>query len=80
MNIVMDHRGFKLEISKEGRDYLGDIEELHIHDSGKSIKELLNGIDEAIDLVIEAIMEDPRKMSESYPASVYQKLGLKVYA
>lgn len=80
MNVVMNHRGFRLVISKEGKDYLGDVEELHVHDSGKSIKELLDSIDEAIDLVIETIMEDPKKMSRSFSASVYEKLGLKVYA
>ncbi|HVC57869.1 MAG TPA: hypothetical protein VND15_00125 [Candidatus Acidoferrales bacterium] len=80
MDIVVDHRGFKLVISKEGKDYLGDIEDLHIHDSGKSIKELISSVDEAIDLVLEVILEDPKKMSKSFPASVYEKLGLKVYA
>ncbi len=53
----MDIYGFKAEISKEGKWFIGEIPELHVQDQAKSLRKLESELKDAVDTAVEFLLE-----------------------
>ncbi|MDE1833449.1 MAG: hypothetical protein KGH58_03455 [Candidatus Micrarchaeota archaeon] len=71
--------GFKADVTISDRSYSGEIEELHIITQGKTLKQLVERLEEAVELTLDAIVKNPEE-ARHYPSTVSRKLGLKIYA
>ncbi len=75
----MEIYGFKANVTVSDRTYSGEILELHIITQAKTLKQLKERLEEAVELTIDSIMKDPNE-ARNYSLSLTKKLGLKVYA
>lgn len=75
----MEVYGFEAEITVSDKTYSGEIEELHIITQAKTLKQLKERLEEAVELTIDGILKNPSEVHH-YPSSLVKKLGLKVYA
>jgi predicted RNA binding protein YcfA (HicA-like mRNA interferase family)/predicted RNase H-like HicB family nuclease len=70
--------GFKAKITKEGKYLIGEIPELHIADQAKTLNELENELKDAVSLVVNLILDDPKDASKSFSAAVIRRLSIQV--
>lgn len=48
----MEIYGFKTDVKKDGKWFIGSIEELHVQDQAKSLRELENELKDAVDTAV----------------------------
>ncbi len=53
----MEIYGFKADVYKDGKFFIGEISELHIHDQAKNLRDLENELKDAVDTVVEFMSE-----------------------
>ena len=75
----MEVYGFKATVTVSDRTYSGEINELHIVTQAKTLKQLKERLEEAVELTIDGILRDPSE-ARHYSSSLIKKLGLKIYA
>lgn len=71
--------GFKAKITISEGTYSGEVEDLHIITQAKTLRQLKQRLEEAVELTIDAIVRHPAE-AKNYPGTVSKRLGLKVYA
>jgi hypothetical protein len=69
--------GFRAKISRDGRYLIGEIPELHIQDQAKDLKELESELKDAVSLVINFIIANPKDAAKSFRVSVIRKVKVQ---
>ena len=71
--------GFRAKIVISGGTYSGEVDELHVVTQARTLHQLMNRLEEAVELTIDGLVKNPKE-AKMYPSSVSKKLGLKIYA
>ncbi len=71
--------GFKAIVTISDGAYSGVVDDLHVITQARTLKQLKERLEEAVELTIDAIVKHPTE-AKNYPATVSRKLGLKIYA
>lgn len=71
--------GFKANVTISDGTYSGEVDALHVITQAKTLKQLKERLEEAVELTVDAIVKHPAE-AKHYPATVSRKLGLKIYA
>ena len=79
LKLEMDIYGFNAKVTISENSYSGIVEELHIVTQSRTLKQLKERLEEAVELTIDAIVKTPSE-AMNYPSIVSKKLGLKIYA
>lgn len=74
----MDIYGFRSKVTRDGKHLIGEIPELHVVDQSDSLKDLESELKDAVTLVVEFIIKDPKHATKSFGPSVIRKLNLQV--
>ncbi len=53
----MEVYGFKAEVYKDGKWFIGEVPELHVHDQAKTLRELESELKDAIDTAVAFLSE-----------------------
>ncbi len=69
--------GFRAKISRDGRYLIGEIPELHIQDQAKDLKELESELKDAVSLVINFIIANPKDAAKSFRVGVIRKVKVQ---
>ncbi len=69
--------GFRAKISRDGRYLIGEIPELHIQDQAKDLKELESELKDAVSLVINFIIANPKDAAKSFRVGVIRKFKVQ---
>ena len=57
INMQIDVYGFKAKVTRDGKYFIGEIPELHVQDQAKSLRELESELKDAVDTVVEFLLE-----------------------
>ncbi len=60
--------GFKAKISRDGKWFIGEIPELHVHDQAKTLRELESELKDAVDTSITFMLDKKRKDAMKFQA------------
>ena len=52
----MEIYGFKADVHREGKWFIGTIDELHVQDQAKSLRELESELKDAVDTAVEFLL------------------------
>lgn len=63
----MDIYGFKARITNDGKQYIGSISELHVHDQANSLRELESELKDAVDTAVSFMLEKRGKTAVRSP-------------
>ncbi len=74
----MEVYGFKAKITKEGKYLIGEIPELHVADQAKTLKELESELKDAVSLVVNLILDNPKDAAKNFGNGVIRKLSVQV--
>lgn len=53
----MDIYGFKADVHRDGKWFIGEIPELHVQDQARSLRELESELKDAVDTAVEFLLE-----------------------
>ena len=70
--------GFRAKLSRDGRYLIGEIPELHIQDQAKSLKELESELKDAVSLVVNFIITNPKDAAKSFGVGVMKKVKVQL--
>jgi len=57
IDMKMEIYGFKADVHKDGRWFIGVIPELHVQDQAKSLRKLESELKDAVDTAVEFLLE-----------------------
>ncbi|MDE1865273.1 MAG: hypothetical protein KGH94_01375 [Candidatus Micrarchaeota archaeon] len=63
----MDIYGFKARVTNDGKQYIGVIPELHVHDQANSLRELESELKDAVDTAVSFMLNKRRKAAVKSP-------------
>ena len=57
----MEIYGFKAKVYKDGKWFIGEIPELHVHDQARTLRDLENELKDAVDTAVVFMLEKRHK-------------------
>ena len=65
MGMKMEIYGFKADVKRDGKLFVGTIDELHVQDQAKSLRELESELKDAVDTAVAFLLEKRHKEVKS---------------